>query len=67
MFEADIKCDGFKPGNGIPTRPFCYLDTQLQDRCTRLESLCKARRAEAWERSQAYLHFQEKFTSVSIT
>ncbi|VDI56857.1 titin [Mytilus galloprovincialis] len=40
------------------------LLAQLQDRCTRLESLCKARRAEAWERSQAYLHFQEKFTSL---
>ena len=39
---------------------------QLQDRCADLESLCKARRAEAWERSQTYLLFQERYTSVSI-
>lgn len=36
----------------------------LQDRCARLESLCKARRAEAWERSQAFLSFQESYTSL---
>ncbi|XP_060064415.1 titin-like, partial [Ylistrum balloti] len=38
--------------------------TLLQDRCASLESLCKARRAEAWERSQAYLQFQEHFNSL---
>lgn len=40
--------------------------TQLQDRSMELESLCKARRAEAWERSQTYLIFQEKYTEVSV-
>ncbi|KAK3083136.1 hypothetical protein FSP39_014900 [Pinctada imbricata] len=38
--------------------------TELQDRCSRLESLCKARRAEAWERSQSYLIFEEKYTAM---
>ncbi|XP_046554795.1 uncharacterized protein LOC124264120 [Haliotis rubra] len=37
---------------------------ELEARCAHLESLCKARRAEAWERSQAYLIFQEKFNSL---
>ncbi|XP_025104045.1 coiled-coil domain-containing protein 141-like isoform X3 [Pomacea canaliculata] len=38
---------------------------ELHSRCTHLESLCKARRAEAWQRSQAYLHFQENYNSLS--
>ncbi|XP_076451161.1 coiled-coil domain-containing protein 141-like [Babylonia areolata] len=38
---------------------------ELQKRCGHLESLCKARRAEAWQRSQAYLHFQENYNGLS--
>ncbi|ESO86305.1 hypothetical protein LOTGIDRAFT_167354 [Lottia gigantea] len=37
---------------------------ELQVRCAHLESLCKARRAQAWERSQTYLQFQEKYNSA---
>ncbi|XP_064598296.1 coiled-coil domain-containing protein 141-like isoform X2 [Liolophura sinensis] len=38
---------------------------ELQERCTELEALCKARGAEARERSQAYLQFQERYTNLN--
>lgn len=38
---------------------------ELITKCTQLEALCKSRRAEAWQRSQDYLTFQEKYNSVS--
>ncbi|CAL1540818.1 unnamed protein product, partial [Lymnaea stagnalis] len=37
---------------------------ELLTKCTLLESLCKARRAEAWQRSQEYLTYQEKYNSL---
>ena len=38
---------------------------ELLSKCSSLEALCKARRAEAWQRSQEYLQFEETFSSVS--
>ncbi|BFZ21917.1 hypothetical protein BsWGS_24956 [Bradybaena similaris] len=37
---------------------------ELLNKCTQLEALCKARRAEAWQRSQDYLVFQERYNSL---
>ncbi|RUS90398.1 hypothetical protein EGW08_001893, partial [Elysia chlorotica] len=37
---------------------------QLLSKCSQLESLCKARRAEAWQRSQDYLHYEELYSSL---
>ncbi|CAG5126015.1 unnamed protein product [Candidula unifasciata] len=37
---------------------------ELLTKCTQLEALCKARRAEAWQRSQDYLVFQERYNSL---
>ena len=44
----------------------CLQLDELHKRCAHLESLCKARRAEAWQRSQAFLQFQENYNSVSF-
>ena len=38
--------------------------TVLQERCVKLEDLCKAR-YEAGEKSQAYSQFQDKYNAVS--
>lgn len=44
----------------------CVQMDELLTKCTQLEALCKARRAEAWQRSQDYLVFQERYNSVSF-
>ncbi|XP_012936768.1 uncharacterized protein LOC101859779, partial [Aplysia californica] len=37
---------------------------ELLTKCSQLETLCKARRAEAWQRSQEFLQYQEKYSSL---
>ena len=39
---------------------------ELQERVSALDNMCKAKKDEAGERSQAYILFQEKYTQVSI-
>eukprot|EP00106_Octopus_bimaculoides_P016754 XP_014784196.1 PREDICTED: titin-like isoform X3 [Octopus bimaculoides] len=37
---------------------------ELQECCARVESNCKAQQAEAWEKNQAYLKFQEQYKNL---